>query len=1322
MSKTPAKLVAEALTTEIHDQLGDGRGIIYYSPPRFDPDHFVKKFNKLTDDLGIAFVGLDQTPTEKTCEEVSIEIRTGAIEGVKWRNANSDTEGVPSNIVILVRGEQTATNSIQDIHGVHDFDGDPLRRLWKIGASQLNIDVGVSESDSGDTTGKTAATWEALWEVFIERNTRESAQFIADIQECLDDGRSDDSIEETTDDTERSEEDLLCCIGNSLPTLGLFAHQSLAERDDPAEQIQSNYQLCDKTIPEMGDDDEEVLINNLVEWSETDRDDKFDFEITDVVNNILEFRDHKTQEILSSTDLDHIRKVLEPIEGIAITEPVAEFSYAPPDPDADEEVTFDASESYVVEGSIHEYRWDFTDDGVTDEIGEEASYSFSRGRRQVTLTVEDNQGLTDSKSEVISVGDIVKPPSADFSYNPPEPEEGEEVTFDAEKSSPGTGDITTYEWNFTGGETVDAIGETTTHSFDEEDRYEVKLVVRDENDESDSESKTIVVENEVTNETHQLPEYGIDAAFEDFDAYDNVIADFISELSNYVENDDEEARSGTLTVASNGVQINVQNDEINPEFWNVLKEFTDKNEYGGEIHTDDHFELLQPEYSKSDTDTYILWGEKIKHLRDLRDESGIINELITELDKYEELRAEISQIALGLYCKPLSVLVASAEDDTALGVEFKTVQEYIETYQSVQERLIEFYDELGSELGLSESKRILSQFLSLDTVVVKQEDGESPTQLTFTPLHPLYLWKYVRLTDEIIREDGVHEDEDVKQFLKTAIEDRSVLLPTFTLLGDHDNPDSITDLVHSRYITNTPVYTDPAHSAPGSNIEMWKKIVPKLLRAHPPARGTLNVSIIDPVAPGELLKRLTDFVGVGNPVQRANIEIAFINSESQSIYSGLNTRSKNNLIEELRPDRQQGPYEVSVYASADDYGEYARERLREKSRHLVLVNDSSSLTFDRQPRPEGFEIHPLSVPAEFQYQRLAEQFAMTPAPEGEVFVNYLNVIAKIGGFEENQLAIGRHDLKIETDQIETFERYGVWICLSTPEMSSSEPFPILDSLISRQQIGDRDYAIYSKYRRRFVNILVRILQSYDMEVTGDEVETLVDSVPNFEETGLMNLLTKDLFEKGAPRIQKGILGAIIATRWLQSDDHPSLVLSIDEPMARKWLNLRNTNQRADFLLIRLVDEEIELDIVEAKAHDDPENVFSVAEPDEEGGEPIVSGKAVRQLGTTRKTLEAIFAGDDSLATNSRKEVLRKQIYYALRQKQDIENGKQWEEALNSFFDAAGSEDNVRSRIVSVELNRSEGSEAGQSAVTESGDDIILDRLRKDIVSELIGRT
>ena len=88
--------------------------------------------------------------------------------------------------------------------------------------------------------------------------------------------------------------------------------------------------------------------------------------------------------------------------------PVAVFSYTPRYPAVGEMITFDASSSYDPDGSIVTYEWDFDGDGVTDANGVTATYSYSTwGSKTVELTVVDNEGLENTTSVQVYVGDLV---------------------------------------------------------------------------------------------------------------------------------------------------------------------------------------------------------------------------------------------------------------------------------------------------------------------------------------------------------------------------------------------------------------------------------------------------------------------------------------------------------------------------------------------------------------------------------------------------------------------------------------------------------------------------------------------------------------------------------------------------------------------------------------------------------------------------------------------------------------------------------------------------------------------------------------------------
>ena len=83
--------------------------------------------------------------------------------------------------------------------------------------------------------------------------------------------------------------------------------------------------------------------------------------------------------------------------------PLAEFTYLPEQPVADEEITFDASESTDPDGEIAKYSWEFGD-GSPLVTGVTATHTFTApGSYTVTLWVTDDTGLVASLPVTIDV-------------------------------------------------------------------------------------------------------------------------------------------------------------------------------------------------------------------------------------------------------------------------------------------------------------------------------------------------------------------------------------------------------------------------------------------------------------------------------------------------------------------------------------------------------------------------------------------------------------------------------------------------------------------------------------------------------------------------------------------------------------------------------------------------------------------------------------------------------------------------------------------------------------------------------------------------------
>jgi PKD repeat protein len=90
--------------------------------------------------------------------------------------------------------------------------------------------------------------------------------------------------------------------------------------------------------------------------------------------------------------------------GDPVEPPTASFTCTPAEPKMGEEAVFDASGSLANGGAITEYLWDFGDGNITSTVNPLVMHGFdSTGAYNVTLTVTDSEGLSDSTWQTVNV-------------------------------------------------------------------------------------------------------------------------------------------------------------------------------------------------------------------------------------------------------------------------------------------------------------------------------------------------------------------------------------------------------------------------------------------------------------------------------------------------------------------------------------------------------------------------------------------------------------------------------------------------------------------------------------------------------------------------------------------------------------------------------------------------------------------------------------------------------------------------------------------------------------------------------------------------------
>lgn len=795
-----------------------------------------------------------------------------------------------------------------------------------------------------------------------------------------------------------------------------------------------------------------------------------------------------------------------------------------------------------------------------------------------------------------------------------------------------------------------------------------------------------------------------------FDDNQDQIPDILAQLERDIDQRANTKKAEKVEVDVDGGRAQFKTEPVTER---IAEEMSSDSDFGSIIRA----EVQAPDEAIRDLDKYerISLGPAI--LDPIWDSLSRISALVSEgetisarLKRFLEARKELLPFSRRLQDAPMLQVLA----------QFDKFYKYLTAYEGLLTAINDEFPKIWA-IAPSNAKEIINTIMSLDYVFVV---GEAKAHAIPTPMHPMYLWKYVELAKEILASKGVNEigeaqlsDED-KSFIIRRAEDipdplSVALLPaTIACCG-------ATFLPLSGRIGMLPVYSNvPQINQSESGIDTLKQAIIRYLCLYPHAGMMLKLCVIDPPSV-EVIVSMLKALNNDKEFNINGIEISiFHTKEVPTSWIEIDNDSLNDgMLGRIKGQRSLN-FKLKIAHHKYSYSKILGEISREQ--HMLIIFDPNEVKIETAQNNRQIHIHPLCVPKVYKYNPIDEKVEIRPASEGGIFTVYASIIEKLN---EHPSTFSHTSTSFYTPlKRETYDAFldkCDWLVILDQSLKSWDiSLRAASEKLFYRENDYRSIGIYSSNCRKFVlgyDTLVKRLGNFVPKEEG--VKEIIKAVREINDDGLLSIVSHTSNRIFDTNHGKGSLGIALAAIHYKRQHPAAILVGLDTQLAQEWLSDREDGKLPDLIGINLEsDTDARVDIIEVKTYADNPNAFTI------DGDTI-SGHAVEQVTALESLTQEMLGKAEKITTISRREILREQVFECLFQATlDPASKLRYSNMLNDLF-AGEYNVSVRRNIAFVDFENTESSEKVYKGIDDFlGKDYTLITIGSSEVQAILANT
>lgn len=719
-----------------------------------------------------------------------------------------------------------------------------------------------------------------------------------------------------------------------------------------------------------------------------------------------------------------------------------------------------------------------------------------------------------------------------------------------------------------------------------------------------------------------------------FDGNTDRIDDVLEHIEQGVDGRTNTKKSERVDVDYEGSKLQVKAEPLTEK---VAEQLTTDDDLGGIIRAD----VESPDEAIKDLEKYEYVPFKKSYLDDIRNDLRRISALLADgeqiseyLDKFLKAREAVVLYRKRLQDAPMLQVLAKHSE----------FEDYIRAYERLLVIINEDFPKIWS-LAPSNAKTIINAVLSLDYVFVV---GESKLHAMPTPLHPLYLWKYVELAKEILSSKGVSSmeegflSEDDKAFIIRKAEDIPDPLSVMLL------PVTVTEqtaafLPLAGRIGLLPVYSNvPQVNQSESGMDTLKQAIVRYICLYPHAGMMLRLCFVDPPSV-EVIVSMLKALNTDREFNISGIEVTIYRTkEVPGSWIEIDDASMNEGMLGKFKGKRSLNFKLKIINKRRSYTQIVSEVSTQQ--HLLVVFDPNEVKIDTAHNSRQIHIHPLCVPKIYKYNPINEEVEIRPASEGGIFTIYSSIIEKLNEHPStfsHTSTFFRTPLKRET--YDSLLERADWLVILDQSLKSWDiSLRAASEKLFYRENDYRSVGIYSANCNKFVlgyDTLVKRLGNFIPKDSG--IKEVIEAIRSINDDGLLSIVSHTSNKIFDEKHGKGSLGTAIAAIHYKRQNPGSILVGLDTQLAQEWLSDREEGELPDLVAINVhEDRTATVDIVEVKTYANNPNAFEIKDNK-------ISGHAVQQVTVLESLIYEMFGATERITTVSRREILREQVFECL---------------------------------------------------------------------------